>query len=207
MVGFNRRFAPLSGNVRKFFSGRKDPMVVNIRVNAGYLPHDHWTQRPADGGRIVGEFCHFVDWARFVVNSPIKKIQAAALPDGARYNQDNVVAILSFEDGSVGNLLYLANGDPSVPKEFCEVFCEGAVARLDDFRTLELARGSKTDRVRGTQDKGHQKELELTIDAIRSGQEAPIPFAELCEVTEATLAVREALATGQAVALPLRPAS
>ena len=207
MVGFNRRFAPLSGNLRKFFAGRKEPMVVHIRVNAGYLPHDHWTQRPVDGGRIVGEFCHFVDWARFVVNSPIKKVQAAALPDGTRYNQDNVVAVLSFEDGSVGNLLYLANGDPSVPKEFFEVFCEGAVARLDDFRTLELTRQRKTDRARGTQDKGHEKELELTINAIRSGQEAPIPFAELCEVTEATMAIREALATGQAVVLPLRPAS
>ena len=182
-------------------------MVVHIRVNAGYLPQEHWTQQPAEGGRIVGEFCHFVDWARFVVNSPIKKVQAAALPDGTRYNQDNVVALLSFEDGSVGTLLYLANGDPSVPKEFYEVFCEGAVARLDDFRSLELTRQRKTDRARSTQDKGHQKELELTIDAIRLGAEAPIPFAELCEVTEATLAIREALATGQAVALPLRPAS
>jgi predicted dehydrogenase/threonine dehydrogenase-like Zn-dependent dehydrogenase len=207
MVGFNRRFAPLSAELHKFFASRKEPMLVHVRVNAGFLPHEHWTQRPSDGGRIVGEFCHFVDWARFVVNVPIKKVQAAALPDGARYNQDNVVAVLSFEDGSVANLLYLANGDPSVPKESYEVFCEGSVARLDDFRSLDLTRQRKTTRTRGTQDKGHQKELELTIDAIRSGREAPIPFSELCEVTEATLTIREALATGQTVALPLRPAS
>jgi len=207
MVGFNRRFAPLSVQLRKFFDSRKEPMVVHIRINAGYLPQAHWTQRQAEGGRIVGEFCHFVDWARFVVNVPIQKVQAVALPDGARYNQDNAVAVLSFEDGSVGNLLYLANGDPSIPKEFYEVFCEGSVARLDDFRSLELTRQGKTARTRGSRDKGHQKELQLAVEAIRSGGEAPIPFAELCEVTEATFAIREALATGQTVTLPLPHAS
>jgi predicted dehydrogenase len=199
MVGFNRRFAPFTRRIRQFFAGRQQPMLVHVRVNAGYIPPDHWIH--ADGGRIVGEFCHFVDWARSIIGCPIQSVAATALPDGAQYRSDNIAVILKFADGSVADLLYLANGDRSVPKEFFEVFCQGAIARLEDFRTLELARNGKVQKFKGVQDKGHRRELQLTIEAIRSGGPSPIPFDELVEVTETTFLVQKALATGEVIRL------
>ncbi len=196
-VGFNRRFAPLTGELRKFFGSRREPMLVHIRVNAGHFSPEHWTHEA--GGRIVGEFCHFIDWSRFVIGSPIKNVQAAALPNGTRYRQDNVIATLRFQDGSIANLLYLANGDKAVAKEYFEVFCEGAVARLDDFRALSLTRNGKTKRIKLKRDKGHRSQLELTLEAVRSGRPAPISFQELVEVTEATFAVHEAIANDEIV--------
>ena len=197
MVGYNRRFAPFTERLKELFAGRREPMVVSVRVNAGYVPHDHWVQQNSSGGgRIVGEVCHFVDWARCVVGSGITSVAASALPDGARYNHDNVVATLTFQDGSIANISYLANGDRSVAKEHFEVFCEGKVGRITDFRTLELARGGKTRRTRAGQDKGHQREIELTVDAMRRGGCSPIPFEELVEVSEATFAIEEAIARG-----------
>lgn len=199
MVGFNRRFAPATEQIRRFFSGRQEPMLVHIRVNAGYQAKNHWVH--ADGGRIVGELCHFVDWARSVIAKPIRAVSAFGLPNGARYCRDNVALTLSFGDGSIANLLYLANGDADVPKEYFEIFCEGGVARLDDFRTLSLTRGGKTQVIRCHQDKGHQRELELTIEAMRTGGSCPIPFEELVEVTEATFAVHESIAEGRTIPL------
>jgi hypothetical protein len=137
-----------------------------------------------------------------MIDSPIRSVTAAALPDGARYNLDNLAVMLNFVDGSIANLLYLANGDRAVPKEFFEVFCQGAVARLDDFRTLELARNGKVQKFRGLQDKGHRQELQSTIDAIRSGSPSPISFEELVDVTETTFLVRDALASAQVPWLP-----
>ena len=192
MVGFNRRFAPLTRELRHFFGSRREPMLVHIRVNAGHIAPEHWTHEA--GGRIVGEFCHFVDWARFVVGSAIKNVQAAALPNGTRYRRDNVSATLRFQDGSIANLLYLANGDKAVAKEYFEVFCEGSIARLEDFRILSMTRNGKTERIKLKRDKGHHPQLELTLEAIRSGRPAPISFQELVEVTEATFAVHEAIA-------------
>jgi predicted dehydrogenase len=197
MVGFNRRFAPFTEKIRQFFVGRREPMLVHARINAGYIPHDHWLH--ADGGRIVGEFCHFVDWARSVIGSSIHSVAAAGLPNGAQYKSDNVTVTLKFADGSVANLLYLANGDRSIPKEFFEVFCQGAIARLDDFRTLELARNGRVQKFKGAQDKGHRRELQLTIEAMRSGEPSPIPFDELAEVTETAFLVHDALAAGEVV--------
>ena len=208
MVGYNRRFAPFTGRLREFFAGRQEPMMANVRVNAGYIPHDHWVQQNSSGGgRIVGELCHFVDWARCVVGCGIVSVTANALPDGARYNHDNVVATLTFQDGSIANISYLANGDRSVPKEQFEVFCEGKVGRITDFRTLELARGGKTRRTRAGQDKGHAREIELTVDAMRRDGCSPIPFEELVEVSEATLAIEEAVGNGKSISLRPVPAN
>jgi predicted dehydrogenase/threonine dehydrogenase-like Zn-dependent dehydrogenase len=207
MVGYNRRFAPFSRKLQEFFAGCREPMMVNIRVNAGYLPHDHWVQnKTSGGGRIVGELCHFVDWARFVVGHRIVSIAANALPDGARYTRDNIVAILTFEDGSIANISYLANGDGSVSKEQFEVFCEGKVGRIDDFCKLELARDGKTRRTRARRDKGHELEIELTLNAIRRGISSPIPFEQLIEISEATFAIEEAIGSGESISLhPMPP--
>ncbi len=199
MVGLNRRFAPFTEKIRQFFADRRQPMLVQARVNAGYIPRDHWVH--AQGGRIVGEFCHFVDWARSVIGFPIHSVAATGLPDGAQYASDNIVVALKFADGSVANLLYLANGDQSIAKEFFEVFCQGAIARLHDFRTLELARNGKVQKFKSLHDKGHRRELQLTIEAIRSGRPSPILFDELVEVTETTFLVQHALATGEVVRL------
>jgi predicted dehydrogenase/threonine dehydrogenase-like Zn-dependent dehydrogenase len=193
MVGFNRRFAPFTERLKQFFSKRSEPMLVHVRCNAGFLPKTSWVQDPENGGRIVGELCHFVDWARAVVGCPIRNVTAAALPDSGRYSGDNVTVTLGFEDGSVANLIYLANGDRAVAKEYFEVFCAGGSARLDDFKTLLLSRNGKTEKVKSRQNKGHRREIELTIEAMRQGKGAPITFEELVEVTEATFAVQESI--------------
>jgi predicted dehydrogenase/threonine dehydrogenase-like Zn-dependent dehydrogenase len=203
MVGYNRRFAPFTEKLKQFFAGRQEPMIVNIRVNAGYIARQHWVQQNnSGGGRIIGELCHFIDWARCVVGSSVVSVSANVLPDGARYNRDNVVATLAFQDGSIANVLYLANGDRSVPKEQFEVFCEGKVGRIDDFRTLKLARDGKTKRTKARRDKGHEREIELTLEAIRRGACSPIPFEELVEVSEVTIAIEEAIGTRKPVSLP-----
>ena len=98
MVGFNRRFSPLTDRPKNFFATRTEPMLVHIRCNAGFIPRSSWVQDPENGGRIVGELCHFVDWARAVVGYPTRAITAAALPDVGRYNEDNVTVTITFED-------------------------------------------------------------------------------------------------------------
>ncbi len=202
MVGFNRRFAPLTQQICSFFGNRKEPMMLHVRVNAGFLPLDHWTQRKQDGGRILGELCHFIDWARFVVGQPIQIVSAHALPDVSRYNRDNLAVTLSFHDGSLANLVYVANGDQAIPKEYMEIFCEGRVARLNDFCSLELAQEHKTRQHKAARDKGHQREIELTLEAIRKGSDSPIPLEELMQVSEASLAVVDSIVSGQSVSLP-----
>lgn len=188
MVGFNRRFAPLSQRLKGMLESRREPLFAHYRVNAGYLPPDHWLHHPQQGGgRLIGEACHFVDFLTFLVGEIPELVSVRALPDGGKYRQDNFTLTLRFPDGSLAVLDYLANGDRSYPKERLEVFCGGAIAILDDFRKLEWFQDGKHQAYRSHQDKGWYGEWEALIHSIQAGGPPPIPYEQLLGVTRLTI--------------------
>jgi predicted dehydrogenase len=196
MVGFNRRFAPFSQQVKEFLVQRREPLFAHYRVNAGYLPPGHWLHDPIiGGGRIIGEACHFIDFLSFLVGDAPVSVSAYGLPDDGSYQEDNIHLVLEFLDGSLGTIDYLANGDRSIPKERLEVFTEGKVAVLGDFRTLELVQDGKKQvlRSRLRQDKGHQAEWQVFQQAILAGEKPPIPYNQLYGVSLASIQAVEAL--------------
>jgi predicted dehydrogenase len=197
-VGYNRRFAPMARRLKKFFAWIGEPLVANYRVNAGLVPLDHWVHDPEQGGgRIRGEVCHFVDFIIFVTGSLPVRVSASALPDIGQYKEDNLSATIELANGSIGTITYVAGGSSAFPKERVEVFGGGTTAVLDNFRSLELARGGrkKHHRSRLRQDKGHREEMAAFIDAVRNGGPPPIPIKELFAGTRCTLALVECLKT------------
>lgn len=189
-VGFNRRFARLTQRLLAFLTHRREPLFAHYRVNAGYLPRSHWLHDPQQGGgRLIGEGCHFVDLLTFLVGAPPLRVCAHALPDGEKYHQDNFSLTLTFPDGSLGVVDYLANGDRSFPKERLEVFCGGRVAVLDDFRTLTMICDGRREITRcHRQDKGWRAEWLAFLHALTTDLRPPIPYAQLFGVTRATFA-------------------
>jgi predicted dehydrogenase/threonine dehydrogenase-like Zn-dependent dehydrogenase len=203
-VGFNRRFAPLARRMKDFLTNCPEPLVAHYRVNAGYLPLDHWLHDPDQGGgRIIGEGCHFMDFLTFLVGESPTTVTAHALPECGRYREDNVVMTLSFPDGSLGTISYLANGDKSLPKERIEAFCAGRVAVLNDFRTLETISNGKRRTLRSwlRQDKGHRAEWEVFSNAILTAGPPPIPYKQLFSVTRATFAAVQSLRNREKVGI------
>jgi predicted dehydrogenase len=193
-VGFNRRFAPLAQKLSEFTKDHREPMHVHYRVNAGYLPFNHWTQdQTIGGGRIIGEGCHFIDFITFLVGAAPVSVSAHALPDNGKYREDNVSMTFAFPDGSIGVVDYLANGDKSFPKERVEVFCGGRIAILDDFRALELIENGNRKTIKGAQDKGWKNEMKAFAQAIREGGQPPIPYEQLIGVTKAAFAAVESI--------------
>jgi predicted dehydrogenase len=204
MVGFNRRFAPLARRLVDFLQGCSEPMVMNYRVNAGYIPPKHWVHDPVQGGgRIVGEGCHFIDFLTFLNGSPPVAVSAHGLPDAGRYHEDNVELQFEFSDGSLGSVSYLSNGDRSFSKERLEVFCSGRVAVLEDFRYLEMVRDGKRQVIQSRlrQDKGHQGEWEAFAQALQAGGPPPVPYDQLFGVSRAALAAVQALRRGAKIVL------
>jgi len=206
MVGFNRRFAPLAIQLKSFLQEVHEPLALHYRVNAGFLPADHWLNDPQQGGgRILGEVCHFVDLLCFLTDSSPVEVETRSLPNPGQYSNDNVVCSLRFANGSQGTISYLANGDKSYSKERIEVFGGGSVAMLEDFRRLELVRRGKKRVFRSLlrQDKGHRGEWQAFIAAIQSGAESPIPFREIVSTMRATFALEESRCLGQPVTVPV----
>jgi predicted dehydrogenase/threonine dehydrogenase-like Zn-dependent dehydrogenase len=198
LVGFNRRFSPAVVKVRDLFRGSDEPVVVNIRVNAGFIPKDHWTQIAEIGaGRIIGEMCHFVDLMQVFTNAAPVKVYADCIhtSNSKVTEADNIGVIISFSDGSVGNLTYVANGDKSIPKEYIEVFGAGKVGIIRDFRDGSLHANGKTTKFSIT-GKGHKEEVKCFLDAIRDGKEDPIAAESIYLTTLTAFKILDSLSTG-----------
>jgi predicted dehydrogenase len=194
-VGFNRRFSPLASKLSASLTHRTEPLHAHYRVNAGYIPLNHWTQDAnLGGGRIIGEGCHFIDLITFLVGAAPISVIAHALPDHGKYRSDNISMTFTFPDGSIGVVDYLASGDKSFPKERVEVFCEGQVAVLDDYRSLTIVKdGKKNAEKLSAQDKGWRNEMQAFARAIREGGNPPIPYDQLIGVTQSTFAAVESI--------------
>jgi predicted dehydrogenase len=194
MVGFNRRFAPHVVKMKSLLEGIREPKVLAMTVNAGAIPRDHWTQDSrAGGGRIVGEACHFIDLLRHLAGSRITGFKASALSEVGG-SADNASITLQFEDGSIGTILYVANGHKGFPKERLEVFAAGRILQLDNFRRLNAFGWPGVGHMRlMRQDKGQKACAEAFVRAVEQGASAPILYDELIEVSRVTIEVAEAL--------------
>ncbi len=195
MVGFNRRFSPAALLVKQFFLTVASPLTVSVRFNAGEIPPEHWTQDDAiGGGRIIGEACHAIDLATYLVGAPPVRVFAESNggPAAQKITDDQCFITLGHANGSVSSVAYLAGGDKAFPKELVEVLGGGRLAVIDDFREVTTCfKGKIRKRRLAGQDKGHRGEIEVFARAMAEGGVAPIPWEELRAVTMASiLAVR-----------------
>jgi polar amino acid transport system substrate-binding protein len=203
MVGFNRRFSEAFTRISDFFSKRNQPMLISYRVNAGVLPEGHWVYRDDNKGRLIGEVCHFIDIMVYLTKSLPVSVFAECISgvSTAVHNHDNLAITLKFADGSLGNIIYTTLCDKMLPKEYCEVHCEGSSAILDNFKKLQLRSVIKEHSYKLDGNKGHKEEVIAFINAIKTGKEMPISYNELYSVTLATFATVESLSQGNAIRL------
>jgi len=193
MVGFNRRFSPAAGEVRRRTSDRKNPLVIVYTVNAGYLPEDHWTHGPEGGGRIVGEGCHMIDLCTFLTGSTLTDLKANAITPGAHqyFAHDNMQLCLTYGDGSIACITYTAMGAKGFPKERVEVHAGGWTYLIDDFKQLTIAGPHPETKEWKTAEKGHFEELTAFSDWLRGASGPPIELASMLETSLATFAAYE----------------
>ena len=200
MVGYNRRFAPLTQKLKKAFPG--GPMAVIYRVNAGPIPANSWIQDIGiGGGRIIGEVCHFVDYLTFINGSLPVSVYASSMKDAQNLN-DIMNVSLTFWNGSIGTISFLANGSKNLSKERIEVYGNGCTAVLDDFKALTIyEKGSKKLKKLFNQNKGQKSEVQAFVDAILNGTGSPISLEEIFSASLATFKIIESIRTGECVRL------
>jgi len=186
MVGFNRRFAPQIQKMKELLKSVAGPKALVMTVNAGMIPAEHWTQDlEVGGGRILGEACHFIDLLRHLVGEPIIEHHRLAIKSELG---DTVSMQLRFADGSIGTVHYFANGSKAFPKERLEVFAQGRVLQLDNFRKLTGFGWPGFRRMNlWRQDKGQKACAAAFVQTLQTGGKAPIPWEEIHEVTRVTI--------------------
>ncbi len=193
MVGFNRRYSRFA-RLAKESLGAGQPVTVNIRVNAGRIPGDHWIRSEEGAGRVIGEVCHFIDLAAFLGGgSPIRVFASSSTP--GRWADEDVLVQLDLSNGSKAQIAYVTSGHAGLPKERIEVFGSGRAAVIDDFRTLSIYGPAGRKVFRSAQGKGHDAELAAFLACVRSGSD-PAPVMESALTTLTTFRILDSISRG-----------
>lgn len=199
MVGFNRRFSPAMQTIRGIIANRTTPIIVNYRMNAGYIPLDHWVQGPEGGGRNIGEACHIYDLFNALIGSAsVEAINAYSItPNSKQWAlDDNFVVTLKYSDGSVCTLTYTALGDKSYPKERMEVFADGKVIAMDDYKSVTVHGGKYKGWSSTTVQKGQMEELVALSASFLQGAVWPISLKEQFDVSRVSFEVQRQINEG-----------
>jgi predicted dehydrogenase/threonine dehydrogenase-like Zn-dependent dehydrogenase len=203
LTGYNRRFSPYALRIAELLRGRSAPFILNYRMNAGYIPRDHWVHGPEGGGRNLGEACHIYDFFTFLADSEVGQISAQSIvPRTQHYGRnDNFVATMTFADGSLATLTYTALGSRNYPKEIAELYFDGKLVRMEDYKRLEV-HGIRGRSLRTTvQEKGLKEELVAFSDSIRQG-EWPVPWWQQLQVARIALAVERKIRASARAEVP-----
>ena len=185
LTGFNRRFSPYAQRMASLLKQRSNPMIINYRMNAGYIPMDHWVHGPEGGGRNRGEACHIYDLFTFFTGSTVKSVHVNALAPATAYYSacDNFIATVGFADGSIASITYTALGSKDYPKESMDIFVDGMVISLNDYRSLTVKGARHKPLATRAPEKGQKEELLAFASAIRGESEWPIPLWQQVQAT------------------------
>ncbi len=196
MTGYNRRFAQLLYEIYPLVQERTNPLIINYRMNAGFIASDHWVHRPEGGGRNMGEACHIYDLFNALVQADCTKAQVTSIKPATAYyrHDDNFIATFEYHDGSVASLMYTALGNNHVSKECMDIYFDGKVVTLTDYQTLSITGGVNKSMQLKTQEKGHFAELQAFGNCVQHGLNWPIDLQQQIQTMRMALLVEHELA-------------
>ena len=203
MIGHNRRYSPHIDKLRGWLADRKAPLVLDMRINAGFVPPEHWVHSEAQGrSRIVGEMTHFLDLICVLTGARFEKVQAMRTSGDDRtvVNNDNLSAVFEMTDGSVATLVYSAQGARQTPREQIDIFTGGTTITSEDFKMSARYTASRKEvfKTSGAQS-GYVQELQRFVNVIRGKSNLSPSIDEALHVMRTAFAVEEALAEGKPV--------
>ena len=203
MVGFNRRFSPHVQKMKALLTGRSEPLAMTMTINAGIIPQNVWVHDPEKGGgRIIGEACHFIDLLVYLGGCKVVSVSAVQMGGQMPIREDKMSILLSFDDGSIGTVNYFGNGNKAYPKETLEVYSDGRILKLNNFRSVE-GHGFRGFRKFSTwqMDKGHRAEVAAFVALAEKGGQPLISFPEIVNVTLASFAAVTSAREGRRIDL------
>ena len=190
-VGYNRRFSKPVIEIKGKIKLRKGPLFVQYRMNAGYVPLDHWIY--FEGGRIVGEACHIIDLMTCLTESTIDSVSYESLnPKSDKFRgNDNKSIILKYSDGSVCNIQYFSVGNDGISKEYMEIHYDNNSIIMDDYKSLK-SYGVKVKSFNNKKGmKGHKDELICLFNSIVDRNRPwPIALWDLLQTSEVSFMIK-----------------
>lgn len=193
-LGFNRPKSKLFEKLKDALAVEQGPVMVNWFV-AGHEIHDeHWYFKESEGGRILGNLCHWTDLTLEMVGLE-NAFPARITPTSVSNAKSDFVTGIEFADGSLAAITFSAKGHTfEGVSEVLKLHRGDLLAEIEDFQTLTLKCGPKTVRERPWhRDHGHEANILNSYIASKQGTKSmAVTIEHVVASAKLFLAVRDA---------------
>jgi predicted dehydrogenase len=208
-LGYNRPRSSIGARIRDVLWSQSGELMQSWFIAGHEIPDDHWYFKPEEGGRVLGNLCHWTDLT-YQMMPPERRFPIKVTPIRSAKSDCDIAVSFTFGDGSIGVITFSAKGHTfEGVKERYSAHRGNTLIAMDDFQHLVVDVVEHKTRISlRTRDHGHQASIRHSYELSRDPSARGCTPAEIWEAGVLFLATKEALETDRVITVaPFDPQS
>jgi predicted dehydrogenase len=137
-LGFNRPHSPMGCLIKAALNSQTGASMLNWFVAGHEIAPEHWYFRQEEGGRVLGNLCHWTDFVYQMVD-PDKRYPLRINPTRSEKSDCDIAVTYTFGDGSISVITFSAKGHTfEGVRERFSAHRGNVLVSLDDFKSLVI---------------------------------------------------------------------
>lgn len=194
-LGFNRPRSSLFRFIARYLAAQSGTSMINWFIAGHDIPKGHWYFSEEEGGRVLGNLCHWTDLTLHLVGRE-RAFPVEVIPGSLPGAESDFALAYRFAEGSVASITFSAKGHTfEGVREWLSAHRGDALVSLRDFHeaTVEIREKRYGKRLL-FRDHGHRENI---INSLTTGRSASVQ--EVVSTASLFLASREAVDSGRTV--------
>jgi predicted dehydrogenase len=137
-LGFNRPRTKLFRKLQVYLESQAGPLMINWFIAGHEIDDDHWYFNENEGGRILGNLCHWTDLTLHLVGIQ-NAFPCSIIPSTPRNAKSDFVVSIIFADRTCASITFSAKGHAfEGVREVLNLHKGDVLATLTDFQKLYI---------------------------------------------------------------------
>ena len=202
-LGFNRPYSPIGQKIKKSLDAEEGSSMLNWFIAGHAIDPDHWYFHEKEGGRILGNLCHWTDFL-FQMIPENKRYPVTITPTRDVKSDCDIAVSYLFGDGSVSVITFSAKGHTfEGVRERFSGHKGNTLISMDDFGSLTIERVDTKEKIKPSyRDHGHEGSIMFSYRMTQGKNKGREP-QYIYDTALLFLKTKEALDKNQKVVLPV----
>lgn len=201
-LGFNRPKSPLFIKLDSYLNKEIGPLMVNWFIAGHEIADDHWYFDEKEGGRILGNLCHWSDLTLELIglmNAFPCVIKSSTPPN----SKSDFIISIEFNDRSCATLTFSAKGHSfEGVREILNIHKGNLIGNLQDFERIKLdIIDKRISHKLMFRDHGHQQNIMTTYNGSMLNANSGVSLQYMVATSLLALKIKESVDNRSVVVL------